>query len=688
MKKLLGLFLLIGSSCLFAQQYTLTDADVELDENGFITSCTYDFSLKEIIIPETLDGKEVKGIADAELDDSYNPSGPFVEKGIIELTLPSTIESIGDYALFRNQIDTLYFPASIKSIGRFTFFDNTLDFVDFESPSNLKTIKYDAFKDNAGLSFDLPASIYAEFENWVSGDGTYYEEGENVTIGNQSILAKIVYTLTNEDVSVTNGIIDTCFYNFESKFIVVPQVLDGQTITGIDDSHTLNPIFQKRGILEISLPTTIEILGEASFFQNNLNSIDLSGLTNLKEIKDYTFYSNSLDSIVIPSSVTTIGERAFEYNTLMDTAYFQENSKISFIGARAFTMISGVFSLMLPTPVKDGYVFDNWEDGSGNTYSGGETITDLSKSYTAQFSLDPSTSIITVSGSLDFGDVEIDHTDTLTFIIGNDGLAAFNVTDIQLPQGFTANWTTGQVNPSAEQQVEIVFAPTEVKSYMGYINVITDATTGLDSILVSGKGTPALIPMIALSGTLSFGEVEIDSTQKDTFLIKNTGTAPLVVSGVEAPDGFTLDWTSGTIFVADSQMVIVTFTPTGEKSYDGYILLNSNKESGIDSIEITGSGVNTPDDDPGDDPLDIRITNSNDENQILIYPNPVSRLLKVKSAAIMVQVKILDLNGKTVYEKIFSDKSCTISVESLSKGCYFIYVKTSAGNIFVKKLIK
>lgn len=666
--------------------YTLTDDDVIVN-NGIIDSVTYNFEHKFIIIPDFLDGQDVTGIADAKLDEFNNAYGLFVDRGLKEVTLPSTIEVIGNHVFLGNQIDSMYFPASIQSIGNYAFFENSLDVTEFESPSNLKSIKRDAFKNNAGLSLDLPTSIYAEFENWVSGDGTYYNQGDNITIGNQAVLAKIVYTLTDEDVSVTDGIIDTCFYDFESKFIVVPQVLDGQTIIGIDDSHSLNPIFQKKGIWEITLPPTIEILGVASFFQNNLNSIELSSLTNLNEIGDYAFYSNSLDSVVIPSNVTTIGENAFAYNTLMDTAYFQENSKINFIGSNAFSMISGYFSIMLPTPIKDGYVFEQWEDGSDNTFNGGETITNLSTSYTAQFSLDPSTSIITVSGSLEFGDIEVDHTDTLTFSIGNEGLAAFSVTDIQLPQGFSANWTTGQVEPSAEQQVEIVFAPTLVKSYSGYINVISDATTGLDSILVSGNGTPALIPMIVLSGTLSFGDVKTDSTKKDTFLIKNSGTAPLVVSDVEAPNGFTPDWTSGTVAVADSQMVIVTFAPTEEKSYDGYIFVNSNKESGNDSIEITGSGI-IPDDDPGDDPLDIKIASSTDGIQLLVYPNPVSGLLNVESATKMAQVKIFDLNGKILYGKTLSGKHCTIPVEGLSKGCYFISAKTSDGRSFVKKFIK
>lgn len=42
-------------------QYILTDDDVEVTD-GIITKCTYGFAIKDIIIPDTLDGQPVIGI--------------------------------------------------------------------------------------------------------------------------------------------------------------------------------------------------------------------------------------------------------------------------------------------------------------------------------------------------------------------------------------------------------------------------------------------------------------------------------------------------------------------------------------------------------------------------------------------------------------------------------------------------
>jgi hypothetical protein len=85
-----------------AQSYTLTDDDVVV-ENGVITSCSYNFAIKDIIIPETLDGQTVIGIADAT---SYL-NGIFYNKGICSIKLPSTMDSIGDYSFYGNFLTTL-----------------------------------------------------------------------------------------------------------------------------------------------------------------------------------------------------------------------------------------------------------------------------------------------------------------------------------------------------------------------------------------------------------------------------------------------------------------------------------------------------------------------------------------------------------------------------------------------------
>jgi hypothetical protein len=51
-------------------QYTLSDDDVVVMD-GIIQSCSYDFTIKDIIIPEILDGQTVKGIAQQQISQEY-----------------------------------------------------------------------------------------------------------------------------------------------------------------------------------------------------------------------------------------------------------------------------------------------------------------------------------------------------------------------------------------------------------------------------------------------------------------------------------------------------------------------------------------------------------------------------------------------------------------------------------------
>ena len=102
----MGLALL---SALAFAQYTLTDDDVDVT-GGVIQSCSYDFAITDIIIPDTQNGQAVIGIADAKtvhwIDYDYI-EGVFEGKGITGLVLPSTIQFIGQRAFRTNEMKVL-----------------------------------------------------------------------------------------------------------------------------------------------------------------------------------------------------------------------------------------------------------------------------------------------------------------------------------------------------------------------------------------------------------------------------------------------------------------------------------------------------------------------------------------------------------------------------------------------------
>ncbi len=74
-----------------------------------------------------------------------------------------------------------------------------------------------------------------------------------------------------------------------------------------------------------------------------------------------------------------------------------------------------------------------------------------------------------------------------------------------------------------------------------------------------------------------------------------------------------------------------------------------------------------------------------------IFPNPTDGLLSISGYANhdRLQVRILDVTGKTVYAKTISGPgSATLDVSALNSAVYFIEIKTSDGNTLRKKLVK
>ena len=97
--------------------------------------------------------------------------------------------------------------------------------------------------------------------------------------------------------------------------------------------------------------------------------------------------------------------------------------------------------------------------------------------------------------------------------------------------------------------------------------------------------------VITLSGNLAFGSVEAGKTSESTLTIGNSGTGTLSVTGITVPDGYTLNWTSGSITPGGSQQVTVRFAPTAARTYDGTLTVNADHTSGTSTASLSGRGA-------------------------------------------------------------------------------------------------
>jgi hypothetical protein len=158
-------------------------------------------------------------------------------------------------------------------------------------------------------------------------------------------------------------------------------------------------------------------------------------------------------------------------------------------------------------------IYARSQDGAGN-YS---TIASVNVTFNAPF-----TRIISLSGDLTFGNVTVGELAQNLLTIANTGSSTLTVSNITYPNGFSGDWS-GTIAGGGSRYVLVTFAPTSGGSYGGNVIVTSDATSGNNSIAVSGTGI---------------------STNPPPSLAANVQNNNLILSWATNAAGFTLEFTT------------------------------------------------------------------------------------------------------------------------------------------------
>ena len=117
------------------------------EENGGITITGYWGSVKNVVIPEKINGLPVVAIGESA----------FRENHLTSITLPNSLTSIGDRAFIFNKLTSITFPNSLTTIGERAFAGNKLTSITF--PNSLTIIGDWAFNENQLTSITLSNSL-------------------------------------------------------------------------------------------------------------------------------------------------------------------------------------------------------------------------------------------------------------------------------------------------------------------------------------------------------------------------------------------------------------------------------------------------------------------------------------------------------------------------------------------------
>jgi hypothetical protein len=127
----------------------------------------------------------------------------------------------------------------------------------------------------------------------------------------------------------------------------------------------------------------------------------------------------------------------------------------------------------------------------------------------------PPTRIPQYRGDLAFGSVPAGSSLQHTLTIGNLGNSSLTIFGLTYPAGFSGNFI-GTIPPGASQQVPVVFAPTNQSTYGGVMTATSNATSGTNTIPISGTGYCPLTNHWSLWWQNSNGLLAIWAMQGDT----------------------------------------------------------------------------------------------------------------------------------------------------------------------------
>ena len=135
--------------------------------------------------------------------------------------------------------------------------------------------------------------------------------------------------------------------------------------------------------------------------------------------------------------------------------------------------------------------------------------------------------------------------------------------------------------------------PTPTVASDGRIYLFNGSYTSQSKLecIYAGVQPPEKTRVIALSGSLSFGNIPAGTTSRKPMTIRNTGNTRMTVTSIDFPEGFQGDWDGGIIAAGGTQVVNVTFAPMDGRIYSGIVAVNSDKSSGSHTIAISGTGL-------------------------------------------------------------------------------------------------
>ncbi len=169
--------------------------------------------------------------------------------------------------------------------------------------------------------------------------------------------------------------------------------------------------------------------------------------------------------------------------------------------------------------------------------------------------------IIALAGNLDFGSTDLGKAITKEVDIINKGETELTIKKIIVPTGFIANFS-GIIPAKSSKKATITFLAEQIGVAEGIVTVESDKTEGENTLAIRAEAKDNRMPVVFVNGTLDFGKMEVGQTKTLAITIRNAGNAPLTISSVGLPNGFSATATAINLSPTNSVVWQITFRPT------------------------------------------------------------------------------------------------------------------------------
>lgn len=308
--------------------YLKWDSDYSTRVNGSTVIITgYNGTLSDLIIPETINGYTVAGIA----------AKAFVKSTITSVTIPNCVVDIADGAfhtkvqIIANNSSTAHTYADTKNLSfRLRPYKVIFDELGGSLVADIEVVP--------GNTFELPTPIRSNyyFAGWYR-DTSFSEQWTSTSqMPENDVTLYALWRIANINVTedfayniLDDGTIEITAYTGTKTSLSVPDSINGYTVSRIGE-------FAFNGnstILTINIPMTVKSIGAYAFANTRIRNIKgAEGLTNIEE---GAFNGNSgLRKLIIPTGVISIGDAAFMSCSSITDVEFPEG--LTVIGNKAF----------------------------------------------------------------------------------------------------------------------------------------------------------------------------------------------------------------------------------------------------------------------------------------------------------------------------------------------------------------